>query len=46
VGEPRAFEAEGFAPRDHVTLAEALDLVDFAAGAEVGEIYNKKITIQ
>jgi seryl-tRNA synthetase len=31
-GEPRKFE---FTPRDHVALAEALDLVDFEAGASV-----------
>jgi seryl-tRNA synthetase len=31
-GEPRKFE---FAPKDHVALAEALDLVDFEAGAKV-----------
>jgi len=31
-GEPRQFD---FSPRDHVALAEALDLVDFEAGASV-----------
>jgi seryl-tRNA synthetase len=31
-GEPRKFD---FTPKDHVALAEALDLVDFEAGAEV-----------
>ena len=31
-GEPRVFD---FAPKDHVALAEALDLVDFEAGAAV-----------
>ncbi len=31
-GEPREFH---FTPRDHVTLAETLDLVDFEAGASV-----------
>ena len=31
-GEPRKFD---FTPKDHVTLAEALDLVDFEAGASV-----------
>jgi seryl-tRNA synthetase len=31
-GEPRKFD---FAPKDHVALAEALDLVDFEAGASV-----------
>lgn len=34
-GTPRDFAAEGFAPRDHLELAEALGLVDFAAGAKV-----------
>src|SRR5262249_54409871 len=32
VGEPWKFD---FAPRDHVAIAEALDLVDFEAGASV-----------
>jgi len=31
-GEPRRFD---FVPKDHVALAEALDLVDFEAGASV-----------
>jgi seryl-tRNA synthetase len=31
-GEPRTFD---FKPKDHVALAEALDLVDFEAGASV-----------
>ena len=31
-GEPRKFD---FPPKDHVALAEALDLVDFEAGAAV-----------
>ncbi len=31
-GEPRTFD---FPPKDHVALAEALDLVDFEAGASV-----------
>jgi seryl-tRNA synthetase len=31
-GEPRKFD---FAPKDHVALAEALDLVDFEAGSKV-----------
>jgi seryl-tRNA synthetase len=31
-GEPRKFD---FAPKDHVALGEALDLVDFEAGASV-----------
>jgi seryl-tRNA synthetase len=35
VGTPRDFAAEGFSPRDHLELAEALELVDFAAGAKV-----------
>jgi len=35
VGQRRDFEAEGFTPRDHLEVAEALDLVDFAAGAKV-----------
>jgi len=34
-GTRRDFQAEGFAPRDHLEIAEALDLVDFAAGAKV-----------
>jgi seryl-tRNA synthetase len=34
-GQPRNFAAEGFTPRDHLELAEALALVDFAAGAKV-----------
>jgi seryl-tRNA synthetase len=32
VGEPRKFD---FVPKDHVAIAEALDLVDFEAGASV-----------
>jgi seryl-tRNA synthetase len=32
VGDPRTFD---FVPKDHVALAEALDLVDFEAGASV-----------
>jgi seryl-tRNA synthetase len=35
VGTPRDFAAEGFAPRDHLAIAESLDLVDFEAGARV-----------
>ncbi len=35
VGTPRDFAAEGFAPRDHLELAEALDAVDMARGAKV-----------
>ena len=34
-GTRRDFEAEGFAARDHLEIAESLDLVDFAAGAKV-----------
>ncbi len=34
-GTPRDFEAEGFTPRDHLSIAEDLDLVDFAAGSKV-----------
>ncbi|RMG95151.1 MAG: serine--tRNA ligase [Deltaproteobacteria bacterium] len=35
VGTMRDFEAEGFAPKDHLTLAEGLGIVDFEAGAKV-----------
>ncbi|HET6585078.1 MAG TPA: serine--tRNA ligase, partial [Nannocystaceae bacterium] len=34
-GTPRDFAAEGFTPKDHVALCEALELADFAAGAKV-----------
>ena len=34
-GTIRDFAAEGFEPRDHLALAEQLDLVDFEAGAKV-----------
>jgi seryl-tRNA synthetase len=34
-GQPRDFAGEGFAPLDHLTLAEKLELVDFHAGAKV-----------
>ena len=34
-GTPRDMKAEGFEPRDHLTVAESLDLVDFEAGARV-----------
>jgi len=34
-GTPRNFAAEGFEPKDHLAISEALDLVDFAAGAKV-----------
>src|SRR5690606_9875741 len=41
VGTRRDFAAEGFAPKDHLEVAEALDLVDFEAGARVagGKFY-------
>ncbi len=35
VGERRDFAAEGFEPRDHLAVAESLDLIDFASGAKV-----------
>ena len=35
VGEQRDFEAEGFAPRDHVELGESLQAIDMARGAKV-----------
>jgi len=35
IGTPRDFEAEGFAPRDHLDLAEGLDALDMARGAKV-----------
>ena len=35
VGTPRDFAAEGFEPRDHLAICEALQLADFAAGAKV-----------
>ena len=34
-GQPRDFAAEEFEARDHLAVAEALHLVDFAAGAKV-----------
>lgn len=34
-GKLRDFVHEGFPPRDHLDIAEALELVDFAAGAKV-----------
>ncbi len=34
-GTPRDFAAEGFEPRDHLQICEALDLADFTAGAKV-----------
>lgn len=36
VGTARDFEAEGFAPRDHLELAEGLDAIDMERGAKVG----------
>ncbi|PKW27020.1 serine--tRNA ligase [Phycicoccus duodecadis] len=35
VGTPRDFAAEGFEPRDHLTLMEGLDAVDMERGAKV-----------
>ncbi|HET9021075.1 MAG TPA: serine--tRNA ligase [Ornithinibacter sp.] len=35
VGEPRDFAADGFEPRDHLALAEALDAIDMERGAKV-----------
>ncbi len=35
VGEPRDFVAEGFSPRDHLELGEALGAIDVARGAKV-----------
>jgi seryl-tRNA synthetase len=35
VGTPRDFAAEGFTPRDHLEICEALDLADFAAAGKV-----------
>ncbi|NJK32768.1 MAG: serine--tRNA ligase [Deltaproteobacteria bacterium] len=34
-GVKRDFTAEGFAPRDHLEIAESLQLIDFAGGAKV-----------
>ena len=34
-GTPRDFEAEGFKARDHLQIAEDLELVDFGAGSKV-----------
>ncbi|MCA9697689.1 MAG: serine--tRNA ligase, partial [Myxococcales bacterium] len=34
-GQRRDFAAEGFEPKDHLAIAEALELVDFASGAKV-----------
>ena len=35
VGTPRDFAAEGFAPKDHLELGEALDAIDVTRGAKV-----------
>ena len=35
IGQSRDFAAEGFEPRDHLTLAEALDAIDMERGAKV-----------
>jgi len=35
IGTPRDFEAEGFEPKDHLTLAEGLDALDMERGAKV-----------
>ncbi|WP_281964904.1 serine--tRNA ligase [Serinicoccus marinus] len=35
VGTPRDFAAEGFEPRDHLALGEALGAIDMARGAKV-----------
>ncbi|MCI5825355.1 MAG: serine--tRNA ligase [Arcanobacterium sp.] len=35
VGTPRDFTAEGFAPLDHLDVAEGIDAVDMARGAKV-----------
>ena len=35
VGTPRDFAAEGFEPKDHLTLAEGLDALDMERGAKV-----------
>lgn len=34
-GDRRDFASEGFEARDHLAIAESLDLIDFAAGAKV-----------
>ncbi|MDO5628484.1 MAG: serine--tRNA ligase [Mobilicoccus sp.] len=36
-GEPRDFAAEGFEPKDHLEIAEHLDLIDMARGVKVAE---------
>src|SRR5690606_30824417 len=35
VGTPRDFAAEGFEPKDHLTIAEGLDALDMERGAKV-----------
>ncbi|MDO5502037.1 MAG: serine--tRNA ligase [Actinomycetia bacterium] len=35
IGTPRDFAAEGFEPKDHLTLAEGLDAIDMVRGAKV-----------
>ncbi|MDM7991048.1 serine--tRNA ligase [Arthrobacter sp. zg-Y877] len=35
VGKPRDFEAEGFAPRDHLEIGELLGAIDMERGAKV-----------
>lgn len=35
IGTPRDFTAEGFAPRDHLDIAEHLDAIDMERGAKV-----------
>lgn len=35
VGTPRDFDAEGFAPRDHLEIGEMLGAIDMARGAKV-----------
>lgn len=41
IGSQRDFAAEGFSATDHVTLGEALDLLDFESAADVsgGKFY-------
>ena len=35
IGTPRDFEAEGFVPRDHIEIAEALGAIDMERGSKV-----------
>lgn len=35
VGQPRDFDAEGFAPRDHLEIGEIVDGIDMGRGAKV-----------